>query len=351
MMEFFTAWWEYGFMRNAFLAVLIITPLFGLLGTMIVNNKMAFFSDALGHSALTGIAIGVVLGVSDTSLSMIIFAVIFALLLNKISQKSASSTDTIISVFSSCSIAVGLAILSKGGNFSRYSSLLVGDILSITVGEILSLLVIFAATLAFWFAAFNKLNAVCLNGTLAKSRGIKVRLIENLFAVFVGFDRHAVDQVGRYPDHQCTADTSGGEQPEYCGKYEGISFFLDSVLRILRDTWTDHFVFYQCGDRTDDRHYCFDHLFCHVFLWKEIRLKNAEGFLPAEKHIYFHVFLREALGRYSSGASRKLPRTMALEPYLCRMESTAASNCFNFSSLRAEEICGAAGFLGLLSVF
>lgn len=152
---------------------------------MIVNNKMAFFSDALGHSALTGIAIGVVLGVSDTSLSMIIFAVIFALLLNKISQKSASSTDTIISVFSSCSIAVGLAILSKGGNFSRYSSLLVGDILSITVGEILSLLVIFAATLAFWFAAFNKLNAVCLNGTLAKSRGIKVRLIENLFAVFV----------------------------------------------------------------------------------------------------------------------------------------------------------------------
>lgn len=185
MMEFFTAWWEYGFMRNAFVAVLIITPLFGLLGTMIVNNKMAFFSDALGHSALTGIAIGVVLGVSDTSLSMILFAVIFALLLNKISRKSTSSTDTIISVFSSCSIAIGLAILSKGGNFSRYSSLLVGDILSITAGEILSLLVIFAATLVFWFAAFNKLNAVSLNRTLAKSRGMKVRLIENLFAVFV----------------------------------------------------------------------------------------------------------------------------------------------------------------------
>ena len=184
MLEFFTAWWEYGFMKNAFAAVLIITPLFGLLGTMIVNNKMAFFSDALGHSALTGIAIGVVLGISD-SLSMLMFAVVFALLLNMIGRKSTSSTDTIISVFSSCSIAIGLAVLSKGGNFSKYSSLLVGDILSITTREIISLLVIFAVTFLFWFAAFNKLNAVSLNRTLAKSRRINVRLIENLFAVFI----------------------------------------------------------------------------------------------------------------------------------------------------------------------
>ena len=44
-----TSLFQYDFMRNAFLAVLIITPLFGILGTMIVNNKMAFFSDALGH--------------------------------------------------------------------------------------------------------------------------------------------------------------------------------------------------------------------------------------------------------------------------------------------------------------
>ncbi len=184
-MEMFTVWWEYGFMRNAFFAILIITPLFALLGTMIVNNKMAFFSDALGHSALTGIAVGVVLGVSDTSLSMVIFAVIFALLLNKISRRSASSTDTIISVFSSCSIAVGLAILSKGGNFGKYSSLLVGDILSITGKEIFYLVLIFAATLCFWLLAFNKLNAISLNKTLAKSRGIRINLIENLFAVFL----------------------------------------------------------------------------------------------------------------------------------------------------------------------
>ena len=65
---------EYEFMKNAFLALIIIAPLFGIVGTMIVNNKMSFFSDALGHSALTGIALGTIIGVSNYSASMIIFA-------------------------------------------------------------------------------------------------------------------------------------------------------------------------------------------------------------------------------------------------------------------------------------
>ncbi len=181
-MEWFS-WLHYDFMKYAFLAILIITPLFGLMGTMVVNRKMAFFSDALGHSALTGIAVGVVLGVSNTNVSMAVFAVIFALLLNQISSRVAASTDTVISVFSSFSIAIGLAILSKGGNFSRYSSILVGDILSITPEEIWYLAVIFAITLFFWTLCFNKLLAVSLNRTLARSCHIPAAWMENLFAV------------------------------------------------------------------------------------------------------------------------------------------------------------------------
>lgn len=175
----------YGFMRNALLAVLVITPLFGLLGTMIVSRKMAFFSDALGHSALTGIAVGVVMGCTDTDLSMLLFAVAFALLLNYISGRRESAADTVISVFSSCSVAVGLAVLSKGGNFSRYSSLLVGDILSITGREIGFLAVIFVLTVLFYACCFNGLHAAGIHRTLAASRHIPVRLLENLFAVFV----------------------------------------------------------------------------------------------------------------------------------------------------------------------
>ncbi len=180
-----TSWMDYGFMRAAFLAVLIITPLFGLLGTMIVNKKMAYFSDALGHSALTGIAVGIVFGISDTSLSMVVFAVVFALLLNQIGRTNTASTDTVISVFSSCSVAIGLAILSKGGNFSKYAGLLVGDILSITGREIGYLAVIFFVTVIFWLFGFNALNAACIHRTLAKSNRIPVALLDNLFAVLV----------------------------------------------------------------------------------------------------------------------------------------------------------------------
>lgn len=180
-----TSLFQYDFMISAFLAIIIITPLFGILGTMIVNNKMAFFSDALGHSALTGIAVGVICGIPDTNFSMVIFGVVFALLLNWIKSKSTASTDTIISVFSSCCIAIGLAILSRGGNFSKYSSLLVGDILSITKKEIIYLLLIFIATIVFWILCYNRLQAVSLHRTLAKSKQFRIRLIENLFSVFI----------------------------------------------------------------------------------------------------------------------------------------------------------------------
>lgn len=96
-----------------------------------------------------------------------------------------ASTDTIISVFSSCSVAIGLAILSKGGNFSKYSGILVGDILSITEREIIYLILIFVVTAVFWVVSFNHLNAICIHRTVAKSKNISVKLVENIFAVLV----------------------------------------------------------------------------------------------------------------------------------------------------------------------
>lgn len=97
---------QYAFMKNALLAIMLVTPIFAILGTMIVNNKMAFFSDALGHSALTGIAIGMVLGITNINISMIFFAIVFALVLNYVKNKTNYGADTIISVFSSIAIAI-----------------------------------------------------------------------------------------------------------------------------------------------------------------------------------------------------------------------------------------------------
>ena len=115
---------QFDFMKNALLAVLLLTPLFGMLGTMAVNNKMAFFSDALGHSALTGIAIGVVLGIGNPIVCMVIFGILFGLGIRKVKSSAKASSDTVISVFSSASIAIGIVILSQNGGFAKFSSYL-----------------------------------------------------------------------------------------------------------------------------------------------------------------------------------------------------------------------------------
>ena len=174
----------YDFMKNALIAIVLLSPLFAILGTMIVNNKMAFFSDALGHSALTGIAIGMLFGISN-NIAMIVFAIIFSILLNLVKHKTAYGADTIISVFSSIAIALGLAILAGVGNFNKYSSYLIGDILGISQEEIIYLAIAFVVILLVWIFLFNKIHTISINTSIAKSKGINVLLIDNIFVISI----------------------------------------------------------------------------------------------------------------------------------------------------------------------
>ncbi len=176
---------QYDFMKNALLAVIIITPLFALLGTMAVNNKMAFFSDALGHSAFTGIAIGILLGLGNPVLSMVAFGIFLGLVISRVKSFKTASTDTIISVFSSVSVALGIVILSKNGGFSKYSSYLIGDILIVTPQEILLMLIVLIVVYIVWVKIYNKLLLISINSSLASSRGINCALIENIFVVLL----------------------------------------------------------------------------------------------------------------------------------------------------------------------
>lgn len=177
------SWLEPAFMKNAFLAVLVASPLFGTLGTVVVSNKMSFFSDAIGHSALTGIAIGVLLGVKEPTLAMVLFSLILGFAIISVKVKGKTSADTIIGVFSSTAVALGIVLLSSTGNFSKYQKYLVGDILSIQPGEILLLLGCGIVLLAIWIIFYNQMILTNLHSTFAKSRGIKTFFIEQMFAL------------------------------------------------------------------------------------------------------------------------------------------------------------------------
>ncbi len=179
------AWLQHLFMKNALLAVILVTPIFGIMGTMVVNNRMAFFADSLGHSALTGIAIGTMIGIGNPVWSMIGFALIFSVGILIVKNGNKTSTDTVIGVFSSVAVALGIVILSRGGGFNKYSVFLIGDLLSITAGEIGMLGLVLIAVIIFWYFSFNRLLMVSMNESLAKSRGINLVLVENLFTALV----------------------------------------------------------------------------------------------------------------------------------------------------------------------
>ena len=179
------AWVEYTFMKNALLAILLMTPLFGLLSTMVVSSRMAFFSDSLGHGAFTGIAVGALVGMASPLTSLILFSIVFALLITYIKHRTAASADTVIGVFSSTAIAVGLMIMSRGGGFSKFSPLLIGDILSITPADLAGLAAVNVFVFIGWVLLFNRLLLLSVNPSLARSRGISIFAVESLFAVLL----------------------------------------------------------------------------------------------------------------------------------------------------------------------
>jgi zinc transport system permease protein len=176
---------QFTFMKNALLAILLIAPIFGLAGTLVINNRMSFYSDALGHSALAGIALGTVIGLKDPVYSMILFAILFGLGISSVKNHARSSTDTIIGVFSSSAVALGIALLSRNGGFARYNRYLVGDILTIKGADILLIAGVLVLLLLFYGLFFNHLLIISVNQSLAVSKGIRSRLLENLFMVLI----------------------------------------------------------------------------------------------------------------------------------------------------------------------
>lgn len=177
---------RWDFMKNALLAVLLMAPLFGLCSTMIVTGRMSFFSDALGHSAFTGIAIGCICGIAAPTWVAVIFAVVFALLFSFVRNRSNHAADTIIGVFSSTAVALGIFIATLGGgSFTKYNKYLIGDILSVTPAEIGMLALVLVAVVVFWVVLSNRMVLAAVHPQLASSRGISVGKVNTLFTVAI----------------------------------------------------------------------------------------------------------------------------------------------------------------------
>lgn len=175
-------WTDYGFMRLALLAVLFLAPLLGALGTVVVANRLAFFSEAIGHAAFTGIALGVIFGLANPLWSMVGFALLLTLAITWVRRRGGLSSDTAIGLVMAFTVSLGIVILSKGGDFARFTNFLIGDMLGVTAGDVAALGLLAVIVLGLFLVFFNRLLLTSVSPALARSRARHPGAAELVFA-------------------------------------------------------------------------------------------------------------------------------------------------------------------------
>ena len=180
----------HGFLVNALLSGLVIGPVLGALGTLVVTKRLAFFSEAVGHAALTGVAIGILTGEPYTGpyASLFGYCLLFALLVNYTRNRSGLASDTLIGVFLSVSLALGaslLLILASRVNIHILENVLFGSVLTVDDHDLTVLLVVAVVVVALMLPLFNRLLLASFNPGLARVRGVQVKGLDYLFVVLV----------------------------------------------------------------------------------------------------------------------------------------------------------------------
>lgn len=173
------------FMQEAFLGVLLTAPLAAAAGIQVVNFRMSFFSDAIGHSAFAGVALGLIFGLSP-DLTMPLLALVIGIGIMAMKQRSALSSDTVIGVFFSAVVAFGLALVSRNLNVARDMQVfLYGDILTVTHNDLLYLFLLFCVFFMFQVFAYNRLNAIGIHEQLARTHRIHTAFYQYVYVALL----------------------------------------------------------------------------------------------------------------------------------------------------------------------
>ena len=184
------------FMQEAFLGILLCAPLAAAAGVQVVNFRMSFFSDAIGHSAFAGVALGLLCSISP-GITMPLLALLIGLGIMFLKRRSSLSSDTVIGVLFSAVVALGLALASRNPNMARDMQMfLYGDILTISNTEILTLFLLSVVFYVFEAFSFNLMIAIGINPQLARTHRVHVAVYEylhvGLLALVVIFSVKAV---------------------------------------------------------------------------------------------------------------------------------------------------------------
>ena len=181
---------SYAFMVNAIVSALLLGPLLGGLGTLVIAKRLAFFSEAVGHAALTGIAIGVLLGEPHENpiIGLFSFCIIFALLLHYVRNRTSVPYDTLVGVFLALALAVGAALLmyvARKINIPLLENVLFGSILTVTDQDITILAISCTLILLLLIPTFNRILLTCISPDIARVRGHNTHFYDYLFIIMI----------------------------------------------------------------------------------------------------------------------------------------------------------------------
>lgn len=180
----------YGFVVNALVCALLLGPVLGGIGTMVVTKRLAFFAQAIGQAAITGVALGLLLGepAERPYVSLFAFCTLFALAMNLTRHRTQMAPDTVIAVFISISLAAGACLLPALANQADahlIEAILFGSILTVGDAEIGLLLGLGLVSAAVGALFFNRMVLASFNPALAQARGVRVVALDYLFVLLV----------------------------------------------------------------------------------------------------------------------------------------------------------------------
>ena len=176
---------SYEFMQRAFIAGILIATLASISGTFIVLKRYSLMSETLAHSALVGVAVGLVAGYNPLWMAVAV-AIISAWIIEYLRTSFSLYSDAILSILLSGSLAIAIIIVSLGGAFNNsLFSYLFGSILSVSSEDVVTILIFGSISLALLIAFSRELYFIAYDEEVAKVSGIRVKFLNFLLVTVV----------------------------------------------------------------------------------------------------------------------------------------------------------------------
>ena len=173
------------FMRNAFMAGIVVSILCPIVGLFIVLRRNSMIGDTLSHSSFAGVAIGLVFGINPI-ISAFVFTTFCAIIIELLRGSFKKYAELVMSIVLTFSLGIAIILISTGKASGKVNSILFGSILTVSKSDLIIIAIAGAITLGILALIYNKLIYVTFDEEGAKTTGINVKLINYLFTILVG---------------------------------------------------------------------------------------------------------------------------------------------------------------------